>query len=221
MSGRGEEKAKEMMVRNSLQQVPLALGMVYRDWRYRGAALLLSVLSTLVFSWATQLVSYFPGSGLFWDVTPLRLVQVLVVAFSLGLLVPMQVYVLGKGTRTREQTGAGEQRSGQGGLGALRQAIVTSLGGGVGGVGLALGIACLTCCAPLILPAVLAFFGMSGGFILSFNVHLVRWSGLLFLGSLLLCGVTLLLLSYNVTAPCALPHAQSIEETTDRFSLPR
>lgn len=218
MSGRGEEKAKEMMVRNSLQQVPLALGMVYRDWRYRGAALLLGVLSTLVFSWATQLVTYFPGNGLFWDVTPLRLVQVLVVAFSLGLLVPMQVYVLGKGRRTREQTRPVEQRSGQGGLGALRQAIVTSLGGGVG---LALGVACLTCCAPLILPAVLVFFGMSGGFILALNVHLVRWSNLLFLGSLLLCGVTLLLLSHNVAAPCAFPHAQSTEETPDRFSLPR
>jgi hypothetical protein len=192
--------------------------MVYRDWRYRGAALLLSVLSTLVFSWATQLVTYFPGSGLFWDVTPLRLVLVLVVAFSLGLLAPMQVYVLGKGRRTREQTPTGEQRSGQGGLGGLRQAIVTSLGGGVG---LTLGVACLTCCAPLILPAVLAFFGMSGGFILSLNVHLVRWSGLLFLGSLLLCGVTLLLLAHNVTAPCALPDVQSLEETQDRFSLPR
>lgn len=221
MSGRGEEKAKEMMARNSIEQVPLALDMVYRDWRYRGAALLLGVLSTLVFGWAAQLVTYFPGSGLFWDVTPLRLVQVLVVAFSLGLLVPMQVYVFGKGRRTREQAGAGEQRFGQGGLGALRRAIVTKLGGGVGGVGLALGVACLTCCAPLILPAVLAFFGMSGGLILSLNVHLVRWSGLLFLGSLLLSGVTLLLLSHNVTAPCALPHVQSTEETPDRFSLPK
>jgi hypothetical protein len=70
--------------------------MVYRELSSQVAAVLLGMRAARV-SWATQLVSYFPGSGLFWDITSLRLVQVLMLAGSPGLLAPMQVYVLHKG----------------------------------------------------------------------------------------------------------------------------
>jgi hypothetical protein len=70
-----------------------------------------------------------------------------------------------------------------------------------------LGIACLTCCAPLLLPALLVLLGASGSLILTLNIRLVQWSGPLFVGSLLFCGIALLLQAQNVTAACALPQA--------------
>jgi hypothetical protein len=156
-----------------------------------------------------QLVSYFPGSGLFLDVTPLRLVQVLTLAGSLALFIPMQVYVLRKGKRSTtimpRDLKMHEEREASSRLGSF----VPGLSGGLGAV---LGIACLTCCAPLLLPALLALLGASGSLILTLNTHLVQWSGLLFLGSLLFCGVTLLLLAHNVTAACALPQASGRKE---------
>src|SRR5713226_1986269 len=89
-----------MLIKQYTQQVPWALQIVYRERSYQAAAVLLGLLAAAGFSWATQLVSYFPGSGLFWDITPLRLIQVLTLAGSLGLLVPMQIYVLRKGKRS-------------------------------------------------------------------------------------------------------------------------
>ena len=81
------------LISKQMQQVSWALQMVYSERPYPAAALLLGMLAAGGVSWAVQLVSYFPSSGLFWDITPLRLVQVLTLAGSSGLLIPMQVYV--------------------------------------------------------------------------------------------------------------------------------
>src|SRR5712692_4301920 len=62
---------------------------------------------------------------------------------------------------------------------------------------------------PLLLPALLALLGASGSLILTLNTRLVQWSGLLFLGSLLLCAVTLLLLAHSVTVACAFPQTSA------------
>jgi hypothetical protein len=185
----------------SIHQIPLALRIVYCDRRYLGAALGVALLSAIGLGWAVQLVTSFPGSDLFWDVTPLRLVQVLVLAGTLGLLVPMQVYMLTKGRQMREHTGAGKQRQDKRAFRAVRQTVITVLGGAGGTV---LGVACLVCCAPLLIPAVLAFLGTSGMAILSLNVDLSQWSGWLFLLSLVLGFLTLLLVTHNVTVVCRL-----------------
>jgi hypothetical protein len=203
-----------MLIKKQRQQVSWALQIVYRERSYQVAAVLLLLLATAGVSWATQLVSYFPGSGLFWDVTPLRLIQVLTLAGSLGLLIPMQVYVLRKGKRgaipTLENLKESEGRE------ASSSSLRSCVPGLSGGLGVVLGIACLTCCAPLLLPALLALLGASGSMILTLNTHLVQWSGPLFVGSLLLCGITLLLLAQNVTAPCLLPQASGRKEGHDR-----
>src|SRR5713226_4126298 len=203
-----------MLIKQYTQQVPWALQIVYRERSYQAAAVLLGILAAAGFSWATQLVSYFPGSGLFWDITPLRLIQVLTLAGSLGLLVPMQIYVLRKGKRsgtiTPDNLKTQEEREAS--TSRLRS-FVPGLSGGLGAV---FGIACLTCCAPLLLPALLVLLGASGSLILTLNIHLVQWSGLLFLGSLLYCGITLLLLAHNVTAACVLPPASGRKEGNGR-----
>ncbi len=203
-----------MLIKKYAQQVPWALQIVYRERTYQAAAVLLGLLAAAGASWATQLVSYFSGSGLFWDITPLRLIEVLTLAGSLGLLVPMQVYVLRKGKRS------GTTMPGDLKMHEEREASTSRLRSFVpglsGGLGSMLGLACLACCAPLLLPALLALLGASGSLILTLNIHLVQWSGLLFLGSLLFCGITLLLLAHNVTAVCVLPQASGRKEGNDR-----
>jgi len=203
-----------MLITKHAQQVPWALQIVYRERSYQAAAVLLGLLAAAGLSWATQLVSYFPGSGLFWDITPLRFIQMLTLAGSLGLLVPMQVYVLRKGKRSTTITpdNLKTQEEREASTSRLRS-FVPGLNGGLGAV---LGIACVTCCAPLLLPALLALLRASGSLILTLNIHLVQWSGLLFLGSLLYCGITLLLLAHNVTAACVLPQASGRKEGNDR-----
>jgi hypothetical protein len=201
-----------MLIKQYAQQVPWALQIVYRERPYQAAAVLLGILAAAGFSWATQLVSYFPGSGLFWDITPLRLIEVLTLAGSLGLLVPMQVYVLRKGKRsgtiTPDNLKTQEEREAS--TSRLRS-FVPGLSGGLGAV---FGIACLTCCAPLLFPALLVLLGASGSFILTLNIRLVQWSGPLFLGSLLFCGVALLLQAQNVTAACILPQTTAEKRET-------
>ncbi len=201
-----------MLIKQYAQQVPWALQIVYRERPYQAAAVLLGILAAAGFSWATQLVSYFPGSGLFWDITLLRLIQVLVLAGSLGLLVPMQIYVLRKGKRSGTSIpGDLKTYEGREASSSRLRSFVPGFSGGLGSV---LGIACLTCCAPLLLPALLVLFGASGSFILTLNTRLVQWSGPLFLGSLLFCGVALLLQAQNVTAGCALPQATAEKRET-------
>ena len=205
-----------MHIKKHAQQVTWALQIVYRERTYQAAAVLLGLLAAAGASWATQLVSYFSGSGLFWDITPLRLIEVLTLAGSLGLLVPMQIYVLRKGKRsgtiTPDNLKTQEEREAS--TSRLRS-FVPGLSGGLGAV---FGIACLTCCAPLLLPALLVLLGASGSLILTLNIHLVQWSGLLFLGSLLLCAVTLLLLAHSVTAACAFPQTSAEKrETADEI----
>src|SRR5260370_21444722 len=201
-------------IKQCTQQMPWALQIVYRERPYQAAAVLLGLLAAAGFSWATQLVSYFPGSGLFWEITPLRILQVLTLAGSLGLLVPMQVYVLRKGKRSTTITpdNLKTQEEREPSTSRLRSFLPRFSGG----LGAMLGIACLTCCAPLLLPALLVLLGASGSLILTLNIRLVQWSGPLFLGSLLFCGIALLLQSQNVLAACVLPQASGRKEGNDK-----
>lgn len=201
-----------MLIKKHIQQVFWAIQIVYRERPYQVAAGLLGLLAAAGVSWATQFVSYFPGSGLFWDITPLRLIEVLTLAGTLGLLVPMQVYVLRKGKRstTIMPEGLKMHEEPEASTSRLRS-FVPGLSGGLGAM---LGTACIACCAPLLLPALLALLGASGSQILILNTRLVQWSGPLFLGSLLFCGVALLLQAKNVTAACVLPQASAEKRET-------
>ena len=199
-----------MHINKQAYQVPWALQIVYRKRLYQVAAVLVGLLAAGGGSWMMQLVRYVPSSGLFWDITPLRLIEVLTLAGSLGLLIPMQVYVLRKGKRnTTIMPGDPKIHEEREASPSRLRSFVPGLSSGLFAV---LGLACLVCCAPLLFPALLALLGASGSLILTLNTRLVQWSGLLFLGSLLFCGVTLLLLAQNVTAACTLPPAPGRKE---------
>ena len=203
-----------MPIKTQIQYIPWALQIVYRERTYQAAAVVLGMLVAAVLSWAMQVVSYIPGSGLFWDVTLLRLLGVLTLAGSLGLLIPMQVYVLRKSKRGAAiMPGSLKTQEGREASFSRLRSFAPGLSGGMGAV---LGIVCLTCCTPLLLPALLSLLGTSGSLILTLNTRLVQWSGPLFLGSLLFCGLTLFLLARNVTAPCVLPQPSNTKEGNDR-----
>lgn len=180
---------------------PLALRMVYQDRRYQGGAVLLGLIFVSGFSWVAELVRYIPGRGFFWEGTPLRLLEVLLLAASLGLGAPMQMYVLRKGRRRAGQPEREKPSPRQQGTRFLTRVMAPGVSGGVG---LALGVVCVACCAPLLLPGILVFLSWTGSAILALHIHLEPWSGWLFLGSLVLCALTLFFVAHNVTATCAL-----------------
>jgi membrane-bound ClpP family serine protease len=126
----------------------------------------------------------------------------------------MQVYVLRKGKRSTTMMPSDLKMHEEGAASTSR--LRSFVPGPSFGLGAVLGIACLVCCTPLLFPALLALLGASGSLILTLNTRLVQWSGLLFLGSLLFFGITLLLLAHNVTAACALPQALHGKKGNDR-----
>ncbi len=196
------------MISLHVYDVPLALQTVFTGRRYRGAAIALGLASLVGLAWATQVATYFPGSGWYWDLSVTRVLLVLILAAEIAILAPMQVYVLRKGRRRpiswAPQRLAAERGVENGDSSWRRMATWTS-----GGLGVGLGIACLTCCAPLLLPILFTFLGLSGSAILALNATFVQWSGPLALASLLFGGVTLVFVSHDVVAACALPAAPS------------
>lgn len=189
-----------------ITSLPRALHLVYEDRRYRGAAVLLSLCLIGGLSWVAELVGYVPGRGLVWDGTPLRLLEVLLLAISLGLCAPMQVYVLRKERHHREGQGFPKRPSH---VKVSRLFMHVRAPGMSGGIGIALGVVCLTCCAPLLLPGILVFGSWTGSVILALHAHLEMWSGWVFLGSVLLCVLTFFFVAQNVTAACALPQGNT------------
>jgi hypothetical protein len=65
-----------------------------------------------------------------------------------------------------------------------------------------LGIACLVCCGPLLLPALAALAGVSGSILLAVITLLTPWSGAITLGGLLLGGLAVLFLGHDVLTAC-------------------
>jgi len=87
---------------------------------------------------------------------------------------------------------------------AVRRAAWGARQGGTGLLGFLAGLGSLTCCSPLLLPALLSFVGFSGSALLSLNVTLYRYFGpLAVLSTALLLG-SLVLAARDVTRACTL-----------------
>ena len=139
---------------------------VYRDPFHIATALVAAAVSVVVLAWAGQVVTRFDVGGLYWDLEPGRIVLILALGVSYGLAVPLVV------ESWRQARRAGRRRAAGGRSG------LSLLAGGLGG------IACLSCCSPLLLPAVAGFLGAGGTALLSANLTLHRWFLLLALVSL-------------------------------------
>lgn len=150
-----------------------------------GAASSLAMLT--VFLWSSQVISVTrQGIHLFPQLH--FIVAAAVIAVLFGLLIPMQVY-------------------------AVRLAVSSARAAGGTALGGVLGVASMSCCAPVIIPSLLSLLGFSGTTILSLNLFLERfWLPLATLSAILLA-FSLVSLSDAITQGCRI-HPQAGDPVT-------
>jgi hypothetical protein len=161
-----------------VSDVRLALAIAFA----RPAAYLVALASgaalALFLVWSSGLLAHYPtGWAVVGSAQEFATLGVLSLLF--GLLVPLQVAALTK----------------------ARSALATA--GGVAGA--TTGILSLSCCAPLLIPSVLAFIGFSGTTLVTFNLLVRDYMGPLALLSIDLMEGSILLVSHTVGAACKVP----------------
>jgi hypothetical protein len=125
--------------------------------------------------WASGLLAYYPSG---WEVyaSPQEWATIALVSILFGLLVPLEVAAIAKA-----------------------RSAVASLSGLAGVLGRVLGI---SCCAPLLVPALLSFVGFSGTTLVSFNAAVSAYAAPFALASIVLMVGSIFLVSRTITAVC-------------------
>lgn len=129
-----------------------------------------------VFVISSGMVSFFP-EGPFIEFNPVRLTTLVALVILSGLVVPMQIFAIQKA-----RAGLKDSSSGVGGL--------------------FVGIATMSCCTPLLLPALLSFIGFSGTQLLFLNMTLRQYVLPLSIMSVALLLMSLFLVSRSVVSAC-------------------
>jgi hypothetical protein len=157
----------------------LALAIAFARRRAYAIALGSGVAMLALLGWNSGGLRYYPRTGWEFYVQPVELASMLGLAALFGLLVPLEVAAI---VRARAALGAA------GGL-----------------VGTVAAVAGVSCCAPVLLPALLSFVGFSGTALLGFNASVRRLAGPLELASMVLLAMSIGLVSRTLTAACGLP----------------
>src|SRR5437763_9778279 len=158
-----------------MSSVPLALAIAFE----RPRAYLLAVVSGagmgVLLLWSSGLLVHYRTG---WEVlaSPSELATMGVLAALFGLLVPLQAAALARA------------RSALGTVGGL--------------AGTVAGILSVSCCAPLLIPALLCFVGFSGTALIRFNAAVSNLAAPLTLGSIALMLGSIGLVSHTITADC-------------------
>lgn len=129
-----------------------------------------------VFLFGTGMITFFP-TGPYIEFVPTRILTLIALTVLSGITVPVQVYAIKKA-----KVGFKNSASGAGGLLA--------------------GMATMSCCAPLLLPAVLSFIGFSGTQLLFLNLAARHYAIYLSLLSIGLLAMSLFMASRSVNATC-------------------
>jgi hypothetical protein len=159
-----------------------AARLVFRD-PFNLALGLVGGLGCAVFlCWAGQVVTRAPFGGLFWDLEPRRLFAIAAISLSFGVAVPLQLAAI------RQVRASARLRAGAG-------FTLASLSG----------VAAVSCCSPLVLPAILGFLGATGTTILDANLTAHRWFLPLSAVSVALLVLTSALALRDLGRTCALP----------------
>lgn len=153
-----------------------AMNIVFQDIKYIILGSVAALLFGAVFVFSSEMVTFFP-EGPFIEFNPLRLTTLLALIILSGLVVPMQVFAIQKA-----RAGLKNSSSGIGGL--------------------FVGIATMSCCTPLLLPALLSFIGFSGTQLLFLNITLRQYVLPLSILSVALLSISLFLISRSVVATC-------------------
>jgi hypothetical protein len=129
--------------------------------------------------WSGGFLVYYPTVGWEFDATPIELATILVLSVLFGVLLTLEVAAV-----TKARSAAGTT-------------------GGI--LGTIFGVLSMSCCAPLIAPALLSFVGFSGMTILQVNITVHAWALPLTAGSIGFMLLAIVLVSKTITAACVLP----------------
>jgi hypothetical protein len=163
-----------------VEQIKLAFVIAFDRPRAYVIAAVGSATMIALLVWSGGFLQYYPRTGWEFDASLSDRISVLIVAGLFGTLLPLEVAALG---RARAAAGA----AGAGGI-----------------IGPIFGIVSMSCCAPLLAPALLSFVGFSGTTLLNVNATLHELSTLLTFASVALLLLSILLVSHTITAACKL-----------------
>lgn len=155
------------------------LRLVFGQRGYVVGAVVATLLTAALYAWTGQIVTLYPDGTTFVDPDPAHLAALAALSLLVGLVLPMQIF-------------------------ALRRAAWSARQGSAGLAGFVAGLSALTCCSPLLVPAVLSFAGFSGSSLLTMNTALYRYFGPLAALSVVLLLVSLVLAARDVTRACRL-----------------
>ncbi len=170
--------------------VGFAFREVYGSPRRVAAAALIALAFAGLFVWGSHIITVFPVGGVYVSASPFTLVAIFLTAGLMGITIPLHWFAWRKAVRSRASTG----------LSAL---------------GAVFSISAMSCCAPLLVPAVLSLVGVSGTNLLSLNLRLHQLRFLLFGSALALMTFSLWVGLRNVARACRLP-AEVVGDNGDR-----
>jgi hypothetical protein len=154
----------------------LALAIAFEHHRAYAIVVASSLGMLALLAWNSGGLRYYPHTGWEFYAEPVEFGSMLLLAALFGLLVPLEVAAI---VRAR-----------------------TAVGAASGLVGTVAAVAGVSCCAPLLLPAVLSFVGFSGTALLGFNASIRRLAGPLEFASVVLLVVSIAFVSRTLTATC-------------------
>lgn len=159
-----------------------ALRDFYRDPFHAAVGIVAAMAAMALFAWSGELVTRSPIGGLFWDLRPDRVVAVAALSVAFGVVTPLQ-------------------------LDAVRRARAASKARRLAGLAgaTAPGIAAVSCCSPMLLPAVLSALGTSGSTMVMVNAATQRLFLPLAALSLLMIAASGVSAVKNLRQVCALP----------------
>lgn len=162
----------------------LAFTTVFHDPFNLVLGVVVAIGSAGLFGWAGQIVTRSRIGGPYWDLQPTRLVTLALLSVGFGLVVPMQVEAIRQlRARTRARVGK-------------------SVGMAASMLG---GFAAVSCCSPLLLPALAGLVGASGTTTLYLNLRVHRWFLPISVLSLALLAASGLMVLRDLARACAAP----------------
>lgn len=153
-----------------------AMHIVFQDITHVIFGFIAALFFGALFVLSSGMITFFP-EGPFIELNPLRLTTLLALIILSGLVIPMQIFAIQKA-----RTGFKGSSS--------------SLGG------LFVGIATMSCCTPLLVPALLSFIGFSGTQLLFLNVTMRQYILPLSFLSVGLLLLSLVMISRSIIAAC-------------------
>ena len=168
-----------------MADIPHALAIGFaRPWAYL-VAVLAAIAMALLLVWGSGLLAYYP-TGWVVIADPVEVTTLVVLSVLFGILVPLEVAAL---TKARSLVG---------------------VAGGLAGT--ATGILSVSCCAPLLIPALLSFGGFSGTALVTFNLTVRDYLAPLAVLSVLLMAASIVLVARTVAAVCRVPPPRDLQK---------